>query len=128
MQILKREYNTMAVSKIKGYDKLDPEQTAGIDKCDLTRFIVLLDENEYTVNEDGEPEMTKSGQEEYDGFVDSIRRMLTREEIRILDEGYGEGEDELEWHITGGVVDPKNGGIAGIFGFETCVRAGDLTI
>ena len=122
MKILKREYD-VALSEIKGVNKLGKDQVENTDGCKLTRFVILLDETRYTINEDGNPEMTQAAQQEYDEFIDKIRQEMMRGEIKIIDEGYGTGEDELEWHITAGVLDSdKNEIINGIMEFETCVR------
>ena len=90
----------------------------------MTRIITVLDETRFTINEDGDPEMTQAAQEEYDEFVSDIRQKIMRNEITILDEGYGEDEDELEWHITCCIMNPaaKNG-IGIIWEIDTCVRA-----
>ena len=121
MRILKRDYD-VAVGQIKGVEKLDLEQLKEIDKCKLSREIVVLDETRYSINADGEPEMTRDAQIEYDEFVSQIRQGLSRDDTRILDEGYGEGDNELEWHITVCVVDKANTGIVGVLEVDTCVR------
>ena len=123
LKILHRDYDT-AVYQIKGSDKLKPEQTAAIDDCKVTRIITVLDETRFTINEDGDPEMTQAAQEEYDEFVSDIRQKMMRNEITILDEGYGEDEDELEWHITCCIMNPASkSGIGAVWEIDTCVRA-----
>jgi len=122
MEILKREY-TVEANKIKGYEKLEQDQVSEIKDGNLFRFIVVLDDTRYTINEEGDPEMTKDAQEEYDDFISKIRQKIMDDGINILDEGYGADEDELEWHITGYVLNPKaEGKIAGLIEFDTCVR------
>ena len=122
MEILKREY-TVEANKIKGYEKLEQDQVSEIKDVNLFRFIVVLDDTRYTINEEGDPEMTKDAQEEYDDFISKIRQKIMDDGINILDEGYGADEDELEWHITGYVLNPKaEGKIAGLIEFDTCVR------
>ena len=122
VKILERDYD-IDLSEVKGIEKLEPEQTAGILECKRTRFIVIPAEEKITVNEDGDSEMTAEAQTEYDGFVSQVRQRFIREDIWILDEGFGEGEDELEWHITGCVVNPKNEeSVVGIMEIDTCVR------
>ena len=121
MEILKREY-TVEANKIKGYEKLEQDQVSEIKDGNLFRFIVVLDDTRYTINEEGDPEMTKDAQEEYDDFISKIRQKIMDDGINILDEGYGADEDELEWHITGYVLNPKaEGKIAGLIEFDTCV-------
>jgi hypothetical protein len=67
--------------------------------------------------------MTKVAQEEYDDFISKIRQKIMDDGISILDEGYGVDEDELDWHITGYVMNPETEGkVAGIIEFDTCVR------
>ena len=85
------------------------------------RFIVVLEESGYTINADGNAEMTNAAQKEYDDFVSKIRQDVTSREIQIIDEGYGSDEDELEWHITfwSGVPEHE---CAGILEIDTCVR------
>ena len=122
MEILKREY-TVEVNKIKGYEKLEQDQVSEIKDGNLFRFIVVLDDTRYTINAEGDPEMTKVAQEEYDDFISKIRQKIMDDGISILDEGYGVDEDELDWHITGYVMNPKTEGkIAGLIEFDTCVR------
>ena len=120
MHILKRDYD-VEIDKIKGIEKLERDQLKKIDKCKLTREIVVLDETGYTINADGNPEMTQESQEEYNEFISKIRQELSRKDTKILDEGYGIGEDELEWHITACFMDPDIG-IVGIIEIDTCVR------
>ncbi len=123
MKILQRDYNKLDVSKIKGIEKLENVKSVIIDDSILTRFIVVLDDKQYCVNADGEPEMTQDAQKEYDDFVAKIRQMYMRDEITVIDEGYGANEDELEWHITGGVIDPEDEThFIGIYETDTCVR------
>lgn len=86
----------IAVSEAKGFEKLGEEQTADIDTCKLTRCIVVLDESQYIVNAEGNPEMTQAAQTEYDDFVVKLRQEFIKNDITILDEGYGADEDELE--------------------------------
>ena len=121
MRILNRDYD-VATDKIKGIEKLELEQMEKIDKCKLTRQIVILDEERYTINAEGDPEMTQAAQEEYDGFVSKIRQTFMRDKLRILDEGYGADEDELEWHITACFIDDAKNEIVGIMEIDTCVR------
>jgi len=89
----------------------------------LFRFIVVLDESQYIINNEGYPEMTRTAQEEYDGFVTKIRERMIKHNIKILDEGYGLEEDELEWHITAWYINPEDEQIIDcIVEFDTCVR------
>ena len=123
MKILHRDFD-IAVSKIKGFEKLENNLARDVDTCKLIRFIVLLDETQYTVNSDGSPEMTQEAQKEYDEFTSNIRRaLMCHEKINILDEGYGMDVDELEWHITGYVMNAE--GIIGIMEIDTYVRTDD---
>ncbi len=124
MHILKRDYD-VTTDKIKGIEKLNPEQVKIIDKCKLSREIVVLDETRYILNDDGEPVMTRDAQKEYDEFVSHIRETLIREDTKVLDEGYGVGEDELEWHITACVMDNTDSEVVGIMEIDTCVRTDD---
>ncbi len=121
IKILKRDYD-VTVDKIKGIEKLNQDRLEDFDRCKLSRYIVVLDGAGYTMNSDGDPEMTEAAQKEYDEFVSKIRQELVREEIQILDEGYGADEDELEWHITACVMEDTNNEIAGIMEIDTCVR------
>ena len=121
MHILKRDYD-VAIDKIKGVEKLNPEQMKKIDKCKLSREIVVLDETRYILNADGEPIMTRDAQKEYDEFVSHIREAFIREGTQVLDEGYGVGEDELEWHITVCVTDDTNSRVIALMEIDTCVR------
>ena len=126
LKILEKKYDISA-DKIKGHEKLDPEQLKEIGDCKLIRYITLLDETGYTVNADGNAEMTKASQKEYDDFVLKIRRELMRDGIRIIDEGYGSDENELEWHITfTGVAKEAENGCVSVFEIETCVRTNDV--
>ena len=126
MKILNRDYEIDA-SQAKGFEKLRKDQTVNIEKCKLMRCTVVLDESQYRVNEEGCPEMTQASQKEYDEFVFSLRQRFIHDEIMILDEGYGEDEDELEWHITGCVTSKEDkGAILGIIEIDTCVRTEDL--
>ncbi len=126
MHILKRDYD-VATDKIKGIEKLNPEQVKIIDKCKLSRGIVVLDETRYILNDDGEPVMTRDAQKEYDEFVSHIRETIIREDTKVLDEGYGVGEDELEWHITVCVIDDTNSMVVGIMEIDTCVRTDEAS-
>lgn len=121
MHILKRDYD-VAIDKIKGVEKLNLEQMKKIDKCKLSREIVVLDETRYILNADGEPVMTRDAQKEYDEFVSHIREAFIREGTQVLDEGYGVGEDELEWHITVCVTDDTNSRVIALMEIDTCVR------
>ena len=122
MKILEREYD-ITVSDIKGYEKLAPEQSEGVDNCKLMRYIAVLDKTQYTINDDGIPEMTKAAQEEYDDFVAKIRHMILSNDMIILDEGYGVNDDELEWHVSCYVMNDEDNEIIGIMEIDTCVRA-----
>ena len=126
MHILKRDYD-VTTDKIKGIEKLNPEQVKKIDKCKLSREIVVLDETRYFLDADGEPVMTRDAQKEYDEFVSHIREAFIREDTKILDEGYGVGEDELEWHITTYVFDDTNSMVVGIMEIDTCVRTDEAS-
>ncbi len=127
MKILKRDYD-VAVNKIKGIEILESEYMEDTHKGKLSRFIVVLDETGYSINADGEPEMTEDAQREYDEFVTQIRKKMDREEIRILDEGYGTGEDELEWHITACVIDDMGGILGDILEIDVCVRTDEDSV
>ena len=121
-KILERNYD-IAVDQIKGHEKVDPEQTNHIDNGKLYRYIVVLDKTRYVINADGKPEMTLHAQKEYDEFVDNIRNKIMNDEFTILDEGYGAGEDELEWHVTCCLTNPdRDTCIEGILEIVTCVR------
>ncbi|MCR4616802.1 MAG: hypothetical protein K5669_01305 [Lachnospiraceae bacterium] len=124
MKIHKRDYSD-AFDRIKGSEKIGPERIEKIEECELTLFIVALDESEYMINTDGNPEMTEASQGEYDSFIVQLRESMIRDEIRILDEGYGTGEDELEWHITGGFIKADSDDIVAIIEVQTCVRSDD---
>ena len=125
MKILNRDYE-INVNEVKGFEKLREEQTSNIDKCKLIRCTVVLDETQYTVNKEGCPEMTQASQKEYDELVFSLRQRFLQNEISILDEGYGVDEDELEWHITGCVINNEDKiSILGIIEIDTCVRTED---
>ncbi len=121
MKILKRDYD-VAVNKIKGIEKLESEYMEDTHMGKLSRFIVVLDETGYKINADGEPEMKEDAQREYDEFVAKIREKMDREEFRILDEGYGTGEDELEWHISAYVLDEMENIKGDILEIDICVR------
>lgn len=83
----------------------------------------MLDESQYIINNEGYPEMTRTAQEEYDDFVTKIRERMIKDNIKILDEGYGLEEDELEWHITAWYINPEDEQIIDcIVEFDTCVR------
>ena len=89
-------------------------------------FTVILKKEAYTINADGEPEMTCRAQKEYDDFVFKIRNDSIRDYIEIVEEGYGENEDELEWHVTGCVrKKTEQDSIEAIVEFEVCVRKED---
>ena len=120
VKISQRQYDVSA-DKIKGYEKLDPEESADVGACKLMRYIVVLDETGYTIKSDGNAVMTKASQEEYDDFVSKIQQEVAGGEYKIIDEGYGSGEDELEWHITF-TKDTR----AGIMEIDTCARAEDV--
>ena len=124
MKIHKRDYSD-AFDRIKGSGKIGPERIDKIEECELTLFVIALDESEYMINAEGNPEMTEASQAEYDSFTAQIRESMIRDEIRILDEGYGAGEDELEWHITGGFIKPDSDDIVAIIEVQTCVRTDD---
>lgn len=68
--------------------------------------------------------MTKASQKEYDDFVSKIRQEVKRDEIRIIDEGYGSGENELEWHISF-MSEASKDGCACVVEIDTCVRTND---
>ncbi|SEQ39526.1 hypothetical protein SAMN02910369_01685 [Lachnospiraceae bacterium NE2001] len=122
MKILKREYD-ISVENIKGYEKLESDKIKEIKKCKLYRFIVVLDESQYIINNDGYPEMTRTAQEEYDDFVNNIRERIIKDNIKIIEEGYGLDEDELDWHITVCYINPEDEQcIDHIIEFDTCVR------
>ena len=122
MKILKREYD-ISVENIKGYEKLESDKIKEIKKCKLYRFIVVLDESQYIINNDGYPEMTRTAQEEYDDFVNNIRERIIKDNIKIIEEGYGLDEDELDWHITACYINPEDEqSIDHIIEFDTCVR------
>ena len=75
MEILKREY-TVEANKIKGFEKLEQDQASEIKDGNLFRFIVVLDDTRYTINAEGDPEITKDAQEEYDDFISKIRQKI----------------------------------------------------
>ena len=125
VEIRKKEYD-VAPEKIKGYEKIKNEDTEDLKECKLFRFTAVLNRDGYTINADGEPEMTRQAQKEYDDFLSSMRQEMTRDSMEILEEGAGEDEDELEWHITGCFM--KKGvekGIGAIVEFDVCVRTED---
>lgn len=125
MKIHSRDYD-IEPKEAKGADRLTKEELDSINNCKLTKQIVVLDKSRYFINSDGEPEMTKEAQEEYDDFISGLREMLLSEKIRIIDEGFGEGEDELDWHITGCAIVPElDNKIAGIVEVDTCVMTDD---
>ena len=121
MKIIKRDYSD-ASDRIKGVDKIGKDRIKTIKDCELTLCIITLDENEYTVNADGNPEMTEASQKEYDSFISKIREGLISDGIKIIDEGRGEGEDELDWYITAGFIRRNNDNILGIIEIQICVR------
>ncbi len=122
MEVLVRDYD-LEVNQFKGYEKIKDRQLADINRCRKTKYISVIDESDYTINKDGNPEMKKKPQEEYDDFVANIREEMNKDAIEIIDEGYGSGEDEIEWHITGVIMSQEiDGAIAGIIEIETCVR------
>ena len=120
MKIFEREYD-IDIEKVKGFEIIDPNFLQGIEKCKLTRFIVALDNTQYTIDSEGNPEMTDDAQSEYDDYVSRLRDMLIMDKIRILDEGYGKEENELEWHITCCILNPENSGALAIWEIDTCV-------
>ena len=73
------------------------------------------------MNHEGHPEMLRDVQQEYDDFVAKIRLGIEEDDIEILDEGYGEGEDELEWHITVCAKSPDKE-FAAVLEIDICVR------
>ena|GEM_PF-2547569 len=125
LEILNKEYD-IAPEEVKGYEKIEKEKAADVKKCKLYRFTVILKKEAYTINADGEPEMTCQAQKEYDDFVFKIRNDSIRDYIEIAEEGYGENEDELEWHVTGCVrKKTEQDSIEAIVEFEVCVRTED---
>jgi len=123
MKIIKRKYD-IPVEKIKGYEKFDQGQLEDIGNCKLIRYIAVLDKSNYTINETGAAVMTKASQKEYDDFVSRIHQDVKRDGIRVIDEGYGSGENELEWHISF-MSETAEDGCAGIVEIDTCVRTND---
>lgn len=123
MKIIERTYD-IPVEKIKGYEKFDLGQLEGIGDCKLIRYIAVLDNSDYTIDETGTAMMTKASQKEYDGFVSKIRQEVKRDGIRVIDEGYGSGENELEWHISF-MSEVAKDGCAGVVEIDTCVRTND---
>ncbi|SEA17034.1 hypothetical protein SAMN05216349_1065 [Oribacterium sp. KHPX15] len=124
-KILERNYD-IAINQIKGNEKVNSEQ-AYVDKGKLYRYIVVLDKSRYKINAAGNPEMAPNAQKEYDEFVDGIRHKMLNDKLTILDEGYGTGEDELEWHITASLMDSETDNrIVGIIEIDTCVRIESL--
>lgn len=125
-KILTRHYN-VSVDKIKGVEKLDQGKLMD-HEASLSCYTVVLDKTRYTINADGKPEMTKAAQEEYDEFISKIHQWYTEYDSDLagtLDEGYGEGEDELDWHITGYSMWEDN--IVGVVEIDTCVRTEEPT-
>ena len=123
MKIIERKYD-IPVGKIKGYEKLDLGQLEGIGDCKLIRYIAVLDSSDYTIAETGAAVMTKASQKEYDDFVSKIRQEVKRDGIWIIDEGYGSGENELEWHISF-MSEAAKDGCACVVEIDTCVRTND---
>lgn len=123
IKIIERKYDIPA-AKIKGYEKLDQGQLEDIGDCKLIRYIAVLDNSDYTIDETGTAMMTKASQKEYDDFVQKIRQEVERDGIRIIDVGYGSGENELEWHISF-MSEAAKDGCAGIVEIDTCVRTND---
>lgn len=99
LKILSREYD-VPIEKIRGHEQLEADEIELIDDCKQICYIAVLGKDGYTINDDGNAEMTKDAQEDYDNFVAQIRQRVITDEIEIMDEGYGVGECELEWHIT----------------------------
>ena len=126
MKIYEREYD-LDIEKAKGFDKMDQNLIRGIEKFKLTKFIVTIDETQYTLDSDGNPEMNFEAQTEYADYVSKLRSMLIMDKIRILDEGYGEDENELEWHATCCILNPEDSGAVAIWEIDTCVRTDDST-
>lgn len=123
LKIIERKYD-IPIEKIKGYKKLKKEQLGSISKCKFIRYIAALNETEYTIDTSGIAVMTKASQKKYDDFVLKIHNEVTSGGIRIIDEGYGAGENELEWHITfmgKEAEDVYAGGVE----IDTCVRTKD---
>lgn len=123
IKIIERKYD-IPVGKIKGYEKLDLGQLEGIGDCKLIRYIAVLDNSNYKIDETGTAMMTKASQKEYDDFVSKIRQEVKRYGIRIIDDGYGSGENELEWHITFMGKEAEDGCV-GVVEIDTCVRTND---
>ena len=119
VRVLNRDYDVTA-DKIKGIDKIEHSD---IEHFKLTRYIALVDETCYTVREDGNAELTRAAQEEYDDFVQKIRQEMQRDGIQVIDEGYGEGEDELEWHLTACIMKADEDDAVGcVLEIDTCIR------
>ncbi len=129
IRIRKNIINHIAVKFILGHKMLTKEQIKTIGaNCKSIRYLVRLDETQYTVSEEGYFNITSAAQEEYDEFISRLRKEFENDEITIIDEGYGVDDDELKWHITGGVKDSEaDGGISGIIEIVSSVITRNLS-
>ena len=123
IKIIERKYD-IPVEEIKGYEKIDQGPLEGIGECKLIRYIAVLNSSNYTIDETGAAVMTKASQKEYDDFVQKIHNEVTSNGVRIIDEGYGVGKNELEWHITLMGKEAEDGYV-GVVEIDTCVRTND---
>ena len=99
MQIHKKEYD-VSPKKLLGYRKIEESTKSHLEEAQIIRFVVELDESQYYINSDDEPEMTEEAQKEYDDFVSNISDYLDSKLLDVIDEGNGEGDEELDYHIT----------------------------
>ena len=122
IKIRQRDFD-IALDKIRGIEKLNPAQLGNIYEGNLTRYTVLLNPGSYFINDDGMHEMIEAAQEEYDKFIFDIRQTMLEKGFKTLDEGFGEDEDELEWHFSGYYEHPEdNNVIVGVMEIDSCVR------
>ncbi|MCR4717783.1 MAG: hypothetical protein K5656_11455 [Lachnospiraceae bacterium] len=116
-----KEYD-MSICDIKGYERIKDSLNDEIESCKVIRAVVMLDQSRYLINDNGEYEMTFKAQKEYDDFIMKYHGTMDREEMHVVDEGYGCGEDELDWHITA-CVQNEEGYVNGVVEVQVCVRA-----
>ncbi len=125
MKIQERDFD-LSPDEIKGLDIIPENRRRHVEKAKAVRFVVYLDEGEYFINAEGEPEMTIETQKEYDAFVFGTSGLFHDRGFEIVDEGYGEGEDELEFHLTALAADePGTAVTTPVIEMRIAVRSGD---
>ncbi len=83
MEVLVRDYD-LEVNQFNGYEKIKDRRLADINRCRKTKYISVIDESDYTINKDGNPEIKKKPQEEYDDFISGLREMLLSEKKILM--------------------------------------------